>query len=626
VLPSQVAHASGGTTLYVSPTGSDTGSCTPKASACATLNYALQQASDGDTIKLSKGTYVQQVEVEKSVKIEGAGAGAGGSLIEAPATLVANSQASGAGTVTAFTSDSSTTFTSTGGSDTTATWTANQYTGDAVTDGASSGVVASNDTTGDFTLTSAGWTGGAPADGTTFTFTSHGETYIVDVDNAGGEVPTVTISKLAIAGPGTGGSDCNAADPTVLAAGVDVWGGATVKLTSVDISNIYDTPANSCGVGDAVSIGSGCVTCSADSGVVTLSKVEISGYQQDGIAVRGLGSTLTIKTSSPPTEVTNTANANVATNGIEVDNSAFAKVSGVTVSGNECNAATCGAPSTVDLFDSGTTNPVTSDSSTTFTATDASDTDVTTWTANAFVGDAVTDGGSSGVISANDTTGDLTLTAAGWTGGTPPDGSTFNIVTPSYTATSATDPSATWGVNQYAGDTVTSGGITDVIKSNTATVLTLDHAWAGGVTPAQGTGFSIITVATPAEGFGIYLNKAGGSIQINANTVTGNDGGIFDNTGETVSNNNIGNNRNVGLEVAKSAQYGTYNGNTANPIGTDQYGFYVLSSTLNVFENDTANGNAADDMFLYIVAPDTNTYQTNSCTTATPSPAYWACS
>jgi hypothetical protein len=238
----------------------------------------------------------------------------------------------------------------------------------------------------------------------------------------------------------------------------------------------------------------------------------------------------------------------------------------------------------------------------------------------------VTDGSSSGVVASNDTTGDVTLSAAGWAGGTPADGSVFNIVTPSYGTTTATDTAAAWTTNQWAGDSVTSGGSTDVVKSNTATVITFNHAWAGG-TPAQGNGFSIITVVTPAAGFGVYLNHAAGSVKINNDTIFGNDGGVFDNTGDIVTNDNLSNNSEVGLEVAKSAQYGTYTNDTANPTsGTDQYGLYVLSPTLNVFTNDTANGNAADDMFLYIVAPDTNAYTTNSCTTAVPTPAYWACS
>jgi hypothetical protein len=552
VLPSQLVHASGGTTRYVSSLGTDSGNCTVKADACATVTYAVQQANPGDTIKLAAGKYFQQAEINKSVTVEGAGLNAQGTELAAPSSLVANSQASAPG--------------------------------------------------------------GA------------GETYIVDVDSDA----TVTLTKLIVAGPGPVQTtvDCNAADSDVLASGIDVWGGATAKITKVNVLNIFDTPANNCGVGDAISVGSGCATCSADTGTAVLSSVTVSGFQHAGVAVSGLSSTLTVKPakgSVTATQVLNTTNSNAATNGIEVDNSAFATVAGATISGNVCTAGSCGAPYTSDLFDSGTTTPFTSDTSTTFSATGASDADQT-WTANQFTGDAVTDGSSSGVVASNDTTGDVTLTAAGWAGGTPADGSVFTIVTPSYGSTSATDTAAAWAPSQFVGDTVVSGGSTDVVKSNTATVLTLNHAWSGG-TPAQGNGFSIITVVTPPAGFGVYLNHAAGSVKITGNTITGNDGGVFDNTGDIVTNDNLSNNGDVGLEVAKSAQYGTYTGDTASPTsGTDQYGLYVLSPTLNVFTNDTANGNVADDMFLYIVAPDTNEYTTNSCTAATPSPAYWACS
>lgn len=62
-----------------------------------------------------------------------------------------------------------------------------------------------------------------------------------------------------------------------------------------------------------------------------------------------------------------------------------------------------------------------------------------------------------------------------------------------YTATTATDPGAAWAVNQYAGKTVTAGGSTGVVLSNTATVLTLTAAgWTGGL-PAAATVFTILS-------------------------------------------------------------------------------------------------------------------------------------
>jgi len=52
-----------GNTLYVSSTGSDTGSCTLSTSPCATISYAVSQASDGDTIYVS-GTIDDIVSVD----------------------------------------------------------------------------------------------------------------------------------------------------------------------------------------------------------------------------------------------------------------------------------------------------------------------------------------------------------------------------------------------------------------------------------------------------------------------------------------------------------------------------------------------------------------------------------
>lgn len=58
-----------------------------------------------------------------------------------------------------------------------------------------------------------------------------------------------------------------------------------------------------------------------------------------------------------------------------------------------------------------------------------------------------------------------------------------------FDATHATDPAAAWAVNQFASLTVTSGGSTGVVASNTATALTIG-AWTGG-TPANGQAFAV---------------------------------------------------------------------------------------------------------------------------------------
>lgn len=63
------AHAA--TTRQVAKSGADTGDCT--ATPCLTITYALSQASAGDTINVAAGNYHETVDIEKAVKLVGAG-------------------------------------------------------------------------------------------------------------------------------------------------------------------------------------------------------------------------------------------------------------------------------------------------------------------------------------------------------------------------------------------------------------------------------------------------------------------------------------------------------------------------------------------------------------------------
>jgi hypothetical protein len=76
----------------------------------------------------------------------------------------------GNGPIYTTTSSTSTTFTATTATDSAANYTANQFAGQTITDGANSGTVLSN-TTNTLTL-SGSWSPGTPANGTTFTITS----------------------------------------------------------------------------------------------------------------------------------------------------------------------------------------------------------------------------------------------------------------------------------------------------------------------------------------------------------------------------------------------------------------------------------------------------------------------
>ncbi len=71
LLSSGVAAAA--TTRYVSTSGTDSGNCS--STPCKTVNYALSQASPGDTIQVAAGTYNQTIDVEKPITLVGAGQG-----------------------------------------------------------------------------------------------------------------------------------------------------------------------------------------------------------------------------------------------------------------------------------------------------------------------------------------------------------------------------------------------------------------------------------------------------------------------------------------------------------------------------------------------------------------------
>jgi parallel beta-helix repeat protein len=86
VVASGVAQAASGT-LYVSTTGTDTGTCTTASAPCATIDYALTQAPVNATIDVAAGTYTQQVVITQNTTIVGA---AGGATVIDPTTVPAS--------------------------------------------------------------------------------------------------------------------------------------------------------------------------------------------------------------------------------------------------------------------------------------------------------------------------------------------------------------------------------------------------------------------------------------------------------------------------------------------------------------------------------------------------------
>src|SRR5437764_5080341 len=63
-----------GSTLYVSPSGSDTNDCASPLTACQTIGHALGLAPAGSTINLAAGTYREHLTLDKSLTLQGAGA------------------------------------------------------------------------------------------------------------------------------------------------------------------------------------------------------------------------------------------------------------------------------------------------------------------------------------------------------------------------------------------------------------------------------------------------------------------------------------------------------------------------------------------------------------------------
>jgi len=56
---------------FVSPTGSDGNDCLSDTTPCATIQAAVDRAADGDAVLVAAGTYVENVLVDKNVRVDG---------------------------------------------------------------------------------------------------------------------------------------------------------------------------------------------------------------------------------------------------------------------------------------------------------------------------------------------------------------------------------------------------------------------------------------------------------------------------------------------------------------------------------------------------------------------------
>jgi len=121
--------------------------------------------------------------------------------------------------------------------------------------------------------------------------------------------------------------------------GIFVGGGGTLKGTNFTVDGASTTlnALKGCQHGIAIDVGS---IEPNEVGHAVLSKVTAIGYQKNGPTVSGAGSTLTMTSSTVTGEG---PSPYIAQNGVQVAYGAKGIVKSSTISGNECDVASCGA-------------------------------------------------------------------------------------------------------------------------------------------------------------------------------------------------------------------------------------------------------------------------------------------
>jgi hypothetical protein len=131
--------------------------------------------------------------------------------------------------------------------------------------------------------------------------------------------------------------------------GIFVAGGATLKATNDKVVGAGASPINGCQGGVAYEIGTA-RTEPGEVGHASFKGGSVSGYQKNGITVEGAGSSIAVK----GTTVTGAgATPEIAQNGIQVSYGAGGSIKSATVTGNECDNATCGADSQANYQSTG---------------------------------------------------------------------------------------------------------------------------------------------------------------------------------------------------------------------------------------------------------------------------------
>ena len=172
-------------------------------------------------------------------------------------------------------------------------------------------------------LTIAGPKGGtatiaAPA---SMTPDADGKLNVVEI----GSGATVSATDLTVTGPS--GTSCGTID-----SGIAVIGGASLTLDHGTVSNIGPSPLNGCQNGEGIRAGTQHESSDAQVGHIDIEQSTVTGYNKNGIAVAGAGSSGQVNYTT-----VSTSNAGIASNGIEVASGATLTANHDTVSGNECN-------------------------------------------------------------------------------------------------------------------------------------------------------------------------------------------------------------------------------------------------------------------------------------------------
>ncbi len=129
--------------------------------------------------------------------------------------------------------------------------------------------------------------------------------------------------------------------------GINAGGGAHLVMNDSVMLGAGAYPANGCQGGIGVQIGR---HYTGQVATASLSGDEISGYQKNGITVDNTGSEAVIKKAI----VTGAGPAQIAQNGIQVSRGAVAKITEATITNNECDIASCGGGSYLELEEDGT--------------------------------------------------------------------------------------------------------------------------------------------------------------------------------------------------------------------------------------------------------------------------------